>query len=83
MLTLLSGEKPVEKRLAPVARLNSSLAQRLPLRLLLADDAEVADVRKVGDDEYEISFARGKRVAVAFGVAEAHVLEPHLERAIG
>jgi CheY-like chemotaxis protein/HPt (histidine-containing phosphotransfer) domain-containing protein len=38
LLNLISGDKPAVKRPAPAPKFNSSTAQRLPLRLLLADD---------------------------------------------
>src|SRR5258706_3570328 len=37
-ISVLSGKKPDEARTAPAAKMNGALAQRLPLRVLLADD---------------------------------------------
>ena len=38
LLSLITGVKRTEKKTAPAAKLSSTLAQRLPLRVLLADD---------------------------------------------
>ena len=38
LISLISGANPVEKRVAPPPKLNSALAERFPLRVLLADD---------------------------------------------
>ena len=38
LVALISGAKAVEKKVAPASKLDPALAQRLPLRLLLADD---------------------------------------------
>src|SRR5882724_2980748 len=38
LLRVISGAKPVSKRLAPNHKLDPTLAQRLPLRVLLCDD---------------------------------------------
>jgi len=38
LMSVLSGKKPAEPKPAPAAKMNGALAQRLPLRVLLADD---------------------------------------------
>jgi len=38
LISLVTGVKPVEKKVPPAARLSTTLAQRLPMRVLLADD---------------------------------------------
>ncbi len=38
LVSLVTGVKPVENKVPPAAKLNTTLARRLPMRVLLADD---------------------------------------------
>jgi len=51
-------------------------AGRFPRLLRQANDAEVADVRKVGDDDYEISAQGGSTRAALLPAAPAEELQP-------
>ena len=49
---------------------------RFPRLLRQANDAEIADVRKVGEDEYEITLRRGARPAASSAPAAAPAEPP-------